>query len=246
MQIDFTGKTVLVTGGSRGIGRQIAADLRDSGATLVVTSTREADAERMVEEFGPATRHIAVDLARRESRDAFLETLASLDELHACVNNAGVARHGRFDAVSETDWDVTNDVNLKAPFLIARAVAPLMRRQGYGRIVNVTSIWAHMTMEERTIYTATKFGLRGMTETLAVELARDNVLVNTVAPGFTLTDMARRSYDDAKLAELAARIPMGRLAEVEDISGAVLFLASDLNTYINGQSLVVDGGYSVC
>jgi 3-oxoacyl-[acyl-carrier protein] reductase len=120
-----------------------------------------------------------------------------------------------------------------------------MKRSGYGRIVNIASIWAHITMAERALYTAAKFGLRGMTMSYAMELARDNILVNVVAPGFTLTDMVRRNYSKAQIAAVEARIPMGRLGAVEEVSRAVLFLASDLNTYITGQSLVVDGGYTI-
>lgn len=118
-------------------------------------------------------------------------------------------------------------------------------RHGYGRIINISSIWGHIAMPTRSVYAATKFGVRGIALAAAAELAPFNILVNTVSPGFTLTDMVRQNYSKAELKEIAARIPLARLAEPSDISKAVLFLASKLNTYITGQSLLVDGGYSI-
>ncbi len=245
MNIDFVGKTALVTGASRGIGFQIARDLANSGADLIVTSTKPEDRSRLVDAFGPTTRHYAVDLADDGARARFVDDIRSLSALHVCVNNAGVAVHGPLQAVDENTWNRTHDVNLKAPFFVSQAAADVMRRGSYGRIVNISSIWAHMTMPARAVYTATKFGLRGLSKTFALELARHNVLVNVVAPGFTLTDMVRDNYAAERLREIAARIPLGRLATTEEISRAVMFLASDLNTYITGQSLIVDGGYTV-
>ena len=244
MNFDFSGQTALVTGASRGIGRQIALDLAECGATLILTSTRKDDT-RLGD--GPLAehRHVTVDLADRASREDFLAFLAELPAIHVCINNAGTTRHGAYVGISEEEWDRTNDVNLKAPFFVTQAIAPQMTRQRYGRIVNISSIWGHISMPERSVYTATKFGLRGMTTTYALELARDNVLVNVVSPGFTMTDMVAQNYSEERLQEIRQRIPMGRLAEVEDISRAVLFLASGLNSYITGQSLVVDGGFTI-
>ncbi len=245
MKLDFRGKTALVTGASRGIGHRIATDLAACGAKLIVTSTTPEPGAELVQEFGPDTQHVAVDFADRASTSDFLVFVRALPDLHVCINNAGATRHGPLEEASEEDWDLTNDVNLKAPFFVSQAAAEVMKRGGYGRIVNVASIWAHITMAGRSIYTATKFGLRGLTLSYALELARANVLVNVVSPGFTLTDMVQRNYSKEQLAELESSIPMGRLGTVDDISRAVLFLTSDLNSYITGQSLVVDGGYSI-
>lgn len=246
IDLDFTGQTALVTGASRGIGHRIATDLARCGATLVVTSTTTDDGPTLVKEFGAGSLHMAVDFTDWEGTRDFLKRVRELTALHVCVNNAGATRHGPFDEATETDWDITHEVDLKAPYFVSQAAADVMKRDSYGRIVNISSIWGHMTMAERSIYTAAKFGLRGMSLGHAVELARFNVLVNVVSPGFTLTDMVRRNYAEAHLQELEARVPMGRLGTVEDVSSPVLFLASRLNTYITGQSLVVDGGYSIC
>jgi 3-oxoacyl-[acyl-carrier protein] reductase len=245
MKLDFEGQTALVTGASRGIGHQIACDLAACGATLIVTSTSKADAARLVEAFGPSTQHFAVDFTDAARSNEFISFLAELDELQVCVNNAGTTRHGPLEAASPSDWDATHNVDLKAPFFVSQAAAEVMKRGGYGRIVNIASIWAHQTMVERALYTAAKFGLRGMTMSFAVELARHDILVNAVAPGFTLTDMVKANYSDEQIAGLESRIPLGRLGKVEEVSRAVLFLASELNSYITGQSLVVDGGYTI-
>ena len=245
MELDFEGRTALVTGASRGIGHRIAADLAACGARLIVTSTSADARDALLDEFGPHTEHFAVDFADAGARSSFLDRVRGLAELHVLVNNAATTRHGPMEQASEDDWDATQDVDLKAPFLLSQAAAEVMKRGGYGRMVNIASIWAHQTMANRALYTAAKFGLRGMTMSFAVELARYNILVNTVAPGFTLTDMVRTNYTREQIAHVESRIPLGRLADVGDISGAVLFLASGLNRYITGQSLVVDGGYTI-
>ena len=134
-------------------------------------------------------------------------------------------------------------VNLRVPFLIMRQVSKLMKKNGYGRIVNISSIWGVISREQRSIYSSSKFGIRGMTVAAANELARYNVLVNSVAPGFVLTDMTRTILGEKQMQELAEQVPAKRLATPEDISWPILFLASPFNTYIVGQNIVVDGGF---
>ncbi len=186
---------------------------------------------------------MVVDFTDRSSTQEFLGRLGSLPKLDVCINNAGIGDHKPYDQVTEEDWERANAVNLKAPFLICQVVASIMKRQNYGRIVNISSIWGHISREKRSVYSSTKFGLRGLSATYALELAQHNVLVNVVSPGFTLTDMVRKNYTEAELADVRSQVPVGRLAEPSDISHAVLFLASDLNSYITAQSLVVDGGF---
>ena len=245
MTFDFSNQVVLVTGASRGIGERIAADFAACGAELIVTSTKATDREALVERFGVPTCFHAVDFTDDASTAVFLDHVRSLARLDVCVNNAGTSRHRAIADASLDDWEVTNRVNLKAPFFVTQAAADVMTRRRYGRIVQIASIWAHASMARRSIYTATKFGLRGIGMGVAVDLAPFNILVNTVSPGFTLTDMVRQNYSQDERDALAARIPLARLAEPADISPAVLFLASSVNTYITGQSLLVDGGFSI-
>ncbi len=245
MEIEFSGQTVLVTGASRGIGAQIAGDLAKNGASLIVTATDSSSKDSLMKRYGASTRFFAVDFRESQSTGRFLDSLKQLERIDVCVNNAATSRHATIEGTTEEDWDVTSEVNLKAPFLVSKAVAEVMKRNNYGRIVNISSIWGHVTMKGRSAYTAAKFGLRGLTLSSAVDLASYGILVNAVSPGFTLTDMVRKNYSAEQLKSVVDRVPLGRAAEPEDISRAVLFLASRLNTFTTGQCLVVDGGYSI-
>ncbi|VFM98265.1 MAG: 3-oxoacyl-[acyl-carrier protein] reductase [Candidatus Kentron sp. G] len=245
-ELDFQDQTVLVTGASRGIGRQIALDLSACGARLIVTAMDHGRESVLRDELGESMVFLPVDFSDRDSTDRFLHEIGALERIDACVNNAGMLLSSKpvFE-IESPDWDEIQAVNLKAPFLVTQAVARVMRRQGYGRIVNVTSIWGHITIPGRAAYTSSKFGLRGLTTSAAADLAPDNILVNAVAPGFTLTEMVKKNFSPSDIEALAGSIPLGRLASTAEISRAVLFLASALNTYITGQSLVIDGGYSI-
>ena len=245
MNLDFSGQTALVTGASRGIGEAIARDLASCGAELVVTSTKPTDRDDLSSRFGVPTRFFDVDFADEQRTAAFLAEIGKLERVDVCVNNAGTSRHKALADVTPGDWDVTNSVNLRAPFFVTKAVAELMKRKKYGRIVNISSIWGHIGRTTRSVYGATKYGLRGVSIGAAVDLAPWNILVNTVSPGFTLTDMARQNYTQEEREKLEALVPLGRMGQPEEVAKAVLFLASNLNTYITGQSLVVDGGYSI-
>ena len=245
MKLDFSGQTALVTGASRGIGEAIARDLASCGAELVVTSTKPTDRDDLLNRFGVPTRFYDVDFADEQSTSAFLAEIEKLDRVDVCVNNAGTSRHTAMADATPDDWDVTTSVNLRAPFFVTKAVAELMKRTKYGRIVNISSIWGHIGRTKRSVYGATKFGLRGISIGAAVDLAPWNILVNTVSPGFTLTDMARQNYSQQERENLEALVPLGRMGQPEEVAKAVLFLASNLNTYITGQSLVVDGGYTI-
>jgi len=245
IEFDFQGQTALVTGASRGIGRQIARDLLECGAEVIVTATNRSKESMLRNELGGTVSFLAVDFLNRESTRHFLQEIASLDRIDVCVNNAGILRTGSIPDVPESDWDEIHAVNLKAPFLVTQAVARPMKRRGYGRIVNIASIWGHITKYERAAYSSTKFGLRGLTTSSAADLAKEGILVNAVSPGPTLTEGLKDSRSPEELRNLAESVPLGRLAETSEISLVALFLASRLNTYITGQNLVVDGGYSI-
>ena len=134
-------------------------------------------------------------------------------------------------------------MNLKAPFAIMREISRKMKKNQYGRIVNISSIFGVISKAKRSIYTTTKFGLRGLTVTAAIELAPYKVLVNSVSPGFVLTELTKRMLSEEEIKALSGQVPLGRFAEVDEISRIVLFLASSLNTYLTGQNIVVDGGF---
>jgi 3-oxoacyl-[acyl-carrier protein] reductase len=247
MRLDFKGQVVLITGATRGIGRQLAADFSKLGARLLLTGTNEEQIKSLQSRAGyskdPKIRYFCVDFTNAKSTRMFLKELGEFKKVDVCVNNAGINRVNLLDESREEDWDDILTVNLKAPFMVMRAVSKVMKRNRYGRIVNIASIFGLISREKRVIYSASKFGLRGLTVSASNELARHNVLVNAVSPGFVRTDLTARMLSDREIAELTEQIPIRRLATPGEISNVVLFLASSFNTYTTGQNIVVDGGY---
>jgi len=235
MKIDFKNKRVLVTGGTRGIGRQIAEDMLDLGATLTVTGKSSHC-------IFPGAEYMQVDFLDDESTNKFIEVISN-QTYDICINNAGINKIDSFCDVKKEDWDRILKVNLTAPFLTQQAVVDNMVKQGYGKIINIASIWGSISIAKRAAYSSSKFGLRGLTLASAAELSRFNVLVNTVSPGFTLTDLTRQVLGPDRMQEISRSIPMGRMAEPSEISKVVLFMASELNSYISGQNIIVDGGF---
>ena len=157
---------------------------------------------------------------------------------------AGINEIDSITDISESDLQRMVQINLMAPIRLIRGIVPNMIQQKYGRIVNIGSIWGLAGKPGRTVYAATKHGIHGITQTLAVELAPYNILVNTVCPGFTLTELTRKNNSEKQIAEISEFIPLGRMATPEEQAKVVCFLAGETNTYITGQQLAVDGGYT--
>jgi 3-oxoacyl-[acyl-carrier protein] reductase len=247
MKIDFRGQTALVTGATKGIGKQIADDLTALGAQVIMTG-RNAEQiallNREAEKAGKDLRHyMAVDFSDLDSTQGFLEEIGSMKKIDICINNAGINRINFIDETLIGDWHDITTVNLEAPFLITRTVSKIMKANGFGRIVNIASIFGVIGKAKRSIYSISKFGLRGLTVSSAIDLAPFNILVNTVSPGFVLTELTQRILSKKEMEKLAKQVPIGRFAQPEEISKAVLFLVSRHNTYITGQNLVIDGGF---
>jgi 3-oxoacyl-[acyl-carrier protein] reductase len=238
-------KVALVTGASRGIGRSISLALAGQGAKIVAVDVDLQATEEFVAELkAQGTDAIAVqgnvtladDVA--EMMKAAVDAFGSVDIL---VNNAGITRDALLLRMKEEDWDAVLTVNLKGAFLCSRAAAKIMSKQRYGRIVNIASVVGQMGNAGQANYCASKAGLMGLTRSNARELAKRNVTVNAVAPGFIATAMTD-ALPETKRQELAAQIPLERLGSADDIAHAVLFLASDQAAYITGQVLGVNGG----
>lgn len=238
-------KVAIVTGASRGIGRSIALALAAQGAK-VVASARNADAlSALVDEIkgqgGVAVAVVGDVAAEADANRLIDETVAAFGQLDILVNNAGITRDGLLLRMKSEDWDAVLDTNLKGAFLCIRAAAKLMSKQRSGRIINISSVVGEMGNAGQANYCASKAGLLGLTKSVARELARRNVTVNAITPGFIVTDMTDNMNDKAREA-MTEQIPLGRLGEAEDIANAVLFLASDQSAYITGQVLGVNGG----
>ncbi len=160
------------------------------------------------------------------------------------VNNAGINDINDIDKITDDEIERAMQTNLVSPMMLLRAFVPQMKLQNYGRIVNIGSIWGIVSKRGRVVYSATKHGIHGLTKTLAVELAEYNILVNTVCPGFTLTELTKKNNTDEEIAKISLNIPMGRMAESEEIASMVCYLVSDKNTYATGQLIAVDGGFT--
>jgi 3-oxoacyl-[acyl-carrier protein] reductase len=235
-EIDYTGKKVLVTGGTRGIGKQLVEDFQRLGAEVFYTGRGECD----------DPNYIQVDflsLPFRFTKRRFFKRIKK-EKFDVCINNAGKNVIG---PIGEYSTDTYNDIiklNLTIPFEITKHLSKGMAERGYGRIINITSISSEISMPLRSAYCSSKFGLLGLTKVSAVELASKGVLVNSVGPGVTETELTETVLGREKMDEIAENVPIGRLANVEDVSNVVMFMASSMNTYIVGQNIIVDGGYT--
>jgi len=216
-------KNILITGASRGIGEAIKCELEQRGFTCIIPTRSELD---------------VLNLASIESY------FSSLDiEVDGVVNNAAINIVGSIDSISNQDTEAMITANLIAPLKIIQFAVENMKKNGGGRIVNVSSIWGVRSKEFRTLYSLTKFGLNGLTKSLARELGRDNILVNSIAPGYVNTEMTKRNVPNDVQEEIKKDIPLGRFAEPVEIAKLTAFLLSDDNTYITGQTMVIDGGF---
>jgi 3-oxoacyl-[acyl-carrier protein] reductase len=239
------GKVALVTGASRGIGRSISLALAAQGAKIVAVDVDLQVTEAFVAELKAAgTEAIAVQGNVTVAAD--VEQMVKIaketfDRIDILVNNAGITRDALLLRMKDADWDAVLDVNLKGAFLCTRAVAKLMTKQRYGRIINIASVVGQMGNAGQANYCASKAGLMGLTRSNARELAKRNITVNAVAPGFIATAMTD-ALPEEKRQELAAQIPLARLGSADDIANAVLFLAADKTDYITGQVIGVNGG----
>ena len=245
MKIDFSKKIVIVTGGTRGIGAAIVELFQQCNANVISTGTNTEELERLNRESaGKKAKYIHLDFTSNESVQEFLVYLENQDRIDSLINNAGVNKIDSIQEIAENDWDWINNVNLRGPFLLTHAVANIMKNQGYGRMVNIASIFGVVSKAKRAAYSTTKWGLIGFTKAVSLDLAPHNILVNAVSPGFVNTELTRKILGDKGIKDIIRSIPQQRLAEVEEIAKTVVFLASDHNTYINGQNIIVDGGFT--
>ena len=240
------GRRALVTGAGRGIGLAAAAALAQAGAHVVLTARTEveiADAAAEIRTEGGQAEYRVLDMT---DADGVRAAIAAMEPFHVLVNNAGTNRPRPFLEVSEADYDAITSLNLRAAFFTAQAVAARMVEAGEGgAIINISSQMGHVGGERRTVYCMTKHGLEGLTKAMAIDLAPHGIRVNTIGPTFVDTPLTRPFWQDATFhADVLRRIKLGRLGTVEDLMGAVVFLASDAAALMTGTSLLVDGGWT--
>ena len=216
----------LITGASRGIGKVTAQKFINEDYEVYAPTRSE------------------LDLADDISIEKYIEKYKDV-KFDVIVNNAGINDINLIENITDNEIENMFQVNLLGPIKLLRGFVNGMKQKNYGRIINIGSIWAVVSKEGRSIYSATKNGIHGITNSLAIELAPYNILVYTVCPGFTLTELTKKNNSEQEIASISKQIPMGRMAEPKEIAEVVYFLGSDFNTYITGQKIVVDGGYSI-
>jgi 3-oxoacyl-[acyl-carrier protein] reductase len=242
----FANQVAIITGAGRGIGQAIALRLASEGCRIAAVSRTEQNANQTAEDinarFAGLAKAYAVDVADHSAVKKLVDQILSdFTRVDILVNNAGITRDGLSMRISEADWDLVVDTNLKGAFNFTQAVERPMIKQRSGRIINISSVAGLMGNAGQANYAASKAGLLGLTKTIARELATRGITCNAVAPGFISTDMTHVLPDDIKEA-VVKNIPMGRFGETADIAAAVAFLASGEARYITGQCLTVDGG----
>jgi len=243
--IDLSGQVALVTGSTRGIGRAIAETLYAAGAKVAIVGRNAEQAAAVAKEMGERAAGFGCDVAQAAQVEALIAGAEqALGPIGILVNNAGLTRDNLLLRLSEQEWDEVLDANLKGAFLTSRAVIKGMMKRRQGRIINITSVVGVTGNKGQANYAASKAGLIGFTKSVAREYASRNVLVNCIAPGYIETDMTAALPPESRDA-LLGQIALGRLGRPADVAGAVLFLASELASYMTGQILIVDGGMVV-
>ncbi len=240
------GKVAIVTGASRGIGREIALLFAKEGAQVVITARKTDSLKALAEEIKSLTHEepliFALDVKDAQKIEELMDkTLDKYKRVDILVNNAGMTKDGLFVRMSEEDWDEVLDTNLKGTFLCMRAVSKVMMRQRSGRIVNLASVVGLIGNAGQANYAASKAGIIALTKSAAKELGSRNVLINAIAPGFIDTEMTQILGEDVKKAILKS-IPVGFFGKAADVAKVALYLASEESSFITGQVITVDGG----
>lgn len=244
------GRVALITGGSKGLGRSMASGLASAGADVVLCSRNEreatAAADELAQESGRKTLGLQCDVTAEKEVSALVErTIETFGKVDVLICNAGINIRGPIDELQLEEFESVMRTNVTGPWLCCRAVFPLMKKAGYGRIINLSSTLGAVAVAGRTPYASSKGAVRLMTQTLALEGAPHGITVNSLCPGPFLTPMNESIREDATTKKsILGAVPLGRWGEMHEIQGAALFLASDASSYVTGSSLFVDGGWT--
>lgn len=230
-------RTVLVTGATRGIGQAIATKFKQEGWYVIGTGVQDREKPDYLD------RYLKCDLSDRLHIEMLLVNLAG-EGISTVVNNAGINIVNNFLDIKSEDFEKVNAVNLFAPFRVSQGLLPFMIDQGWGRVVNISSVWGKISKQGRASYSASKFGVDGLTLSMANEFASQGILCNCVAPGFIDTEMTWNNLGVDGVAKMLENVPIKRLAKVNEVADIVYMLGSEHNTYISGQNIAIDGGFT--
>ncbi|MDB5312534.1 MAG: fabG 10 [Gemmataceae bacterium] len=246
---DLTGRVALVTGGNKGLGKAMARGLAEAGADVIVASRHEDELKAALGEIlagtGRTGAYVVADVSSREDVNKLArEAVEKMGRVDILVNNAGMNAPQAIDEITDETWDRVVQVNLTAAMALTRELVPPMKDRRWGRVVHISSIMSQVSKEKRNVYSATKAALNGLARASALDLGPYNVTVNCLAPGPFLTDMPMSVLSDAEKRAFADRTALGRWAQPRELVGPVLMLCSEAGSYVTGQVLVVDGGYT--
>ena len=247
---DLTGKTAIITGGSKGLGEQMAHALAEVGADLALISRTQADLDKVAADVRAATGRRVIGVAADVTKEADIaamvqQVMAEFGKIDILVNNAGIGGTTPILDLQEVEWDRYMNLNLKGPVLCSKHVGAEMIKRQQGTIINVSSLFAKIVARYMSAYAATKTALVSFTRTLALEWARYNIRVNALCPGYFETPMNEEFWQTKGGKGIIERIPMQRVGVPQEIKPAIIFLASDANTFMTGSTLFVDGGHSL-
>ncbi|WP_216829853.1 SDR family NAD(P)-dependent oxidoreductase [Alkalihalobacterium elongatum] len=244
---DFTGKVIVITGGSRGIGAQMVRDFASKGANVVISSRNQYVCEELAEEvrqYGVKALAVACDVGNLDDiRGLFEKTIKEFNRIDVLINNAGANVTKPATEVTEEDWDMIYDVNIKGLFFCSQEAAKIMIEQNHGKIINISSVGGVKPYKRIAPYTASKAAVIHLTKSLAAEWAKNGILVNSIAPGLISTEINKAEMENKQWVERAVKaIPLRRLGDPTDISSIALYLVSDAANYVTGQTFFIDGG----
>ena len=244
---DLTGRVALVTGGSKGLGQAIARTFAQAGADVIISARHESDLARVAEEIraesGGRIAYVVADLLKRADTERLADAaLAQFGKVDILVNNAGTNRPQPIDEISDKDWDELFELNVTSCMLLTRRLAPQMKERRWGRIIYMSSMMAIATAAGRSIYSATKAALIGMTRASALDLGPFGITVNCLAPGLIDTELSQATLTPERRAVIIPRVALERSGRPEEVAAPALLLASNAGSYITGSVLVVDGG----
>jgi NAD(P)-dependent dehydrogenase (short-subunit alcohol dehydrogenase family) len=245
---NLTGKTALVTGGSKGLGKAMARGFVEAGADVVISSRHENELRPALAEILKGTdrkgKYIVADMSRRDHVKQLAQTaLEQMGKIDILVNNAGTNKPQAIDAITDEAWDNVMEINLHSVMALTRALVPQMKQRRWGRVIHISSVMAYLSKEGRNVYSATKAALVGFARASALDLGAFGITVNCIAPGPFLTDLPASVLSKAEQETFAQHTAVGRWARPEELVGPVLLLASDAGSYMTGETIVVDGGF---
>ena len=244
MNKGFEKKTVLVTGGTRGIGLAIVKEFYNLKAKVIATGTNIKKINQLNKKSKNRIEYLCLDFNSKSSVKNFLANLKSINKIDVLVNNAGINEIDYIYDIDENDWEKVNRINLHGPFQITKEISKIMKNNRSGKIINIASIFGVVSKAMRASYSTTKWGLLGFTKAVALDLAPYNIQVNAVSPGFIDTELTRKILGESGIQEVLKTIPQQRMAKVEEVAEIVVFLASSKNSYITGQNIIIDGGFT--